>query len=79
MFSPTRSEEIAMLGWKMTAEPTLEELLRDDIMVPVMRSAGVDAARLRALVMDVARRRPGDRLKRPCGCSAQRALQPSAV
>lgn len=65
-----------MPGWKMGAEPTLEELLRDDIMAPVMRSAGIDAARLRALVTDLARRLP---LKRPCGCSAERALQPSEV
>jgi len=68
-----------MRGWKMTAEPTLEELLRDDIMVPVMRSAGVDTEKLRALVTDLARRLPVERLKRPCGCSAERALQPSAV
>ncbi len=68
-----------MRGWKMAAEPTLDELLRDDIMVPVMRSAGTDASRLRALVIDVARRRCGGRLMRPCGCSAEHALQPSAV
>jgi hypothetical protein len=68
-----------MRGWEMAAEPTLEELLRDDIMVPVMRSAGVDAAKLRALLMDLARRVSVERLKRPCGCSAERALQPSAV
>jgi hypothetical protein len=68
-----------MPGWKMATEPTLEELLRDDIMVPVTRSAGIDVAALRALVTDVARRRPGERLKRPSGCSAERVLQPSAV
>jgi hypothetical protein len=65
-----------MPGWKMVAEPTLEEMLHDDVMVLVMRSAGVDAAKLRALVTDVARRLP---VKRPSGCSAERALQPSAV
>lgn len=68
-----------MRGCKMAAEPTLDELLRDEIMVPVMRSAGIDPARLRALMTEVARRRPGERLTRPCGCSAERALQPSAV
>jgi hypothetical protein len=68
-----------MLGWMMAAEPTLEELLRDDIMVPVTRSAGIDVARLRALMTEVARRRPGERLTRPYGCWAERALQPSAV
>ena len=65
-----------MRGWKMAAEPTLEELLRDEIMVPVMRSAGVDAARLRSMVLDLARRLP---VTRRCDCSAERALQPSAV
>ena len=68
-----------MAGWMMAAEPTLEELLGDDIMVPVTRSAGIDVARLRALVTGVARRRPGERLKRPYGRWAERALQPSAV
>ena len=68
-----------MLGWMMAAEPTLEDLLRDDIMVSVTRSAGIDVARLRALMTDVARRRPGDRLRRPYGCLAESALQPSAV
>ena len=68
-----------MPGWKMVAEPTLEEMLREDIIVLVMRSAGVDAAKLRALVTDVARRLPVERLKWPSGCSAERALQPSAV
>jgi hypothetical protein len=65
-----------MPGWKMAAEPTLEEMLRDDIMVLVMRSAGVDAAKLRMLVTDVARRLP---VRRPNGCPAERALQTSAV
>ena len=65
-----------MRGWKMAAEPTLDELLRDDIMVPVMRSAGIDAARLRSIVMEVARRLP---VKRRCDCPAERAFQPSAV
>jgi hypothetical protein len=68
-----------MSGWMMAVEPTLDELLRDDIMVSVTRSAGIDIARLRALMTDVARRRPGERFKRPYGCWAERALQPSAV
>jgi hypothetical protein len=29
-----------MRGWMMAAEPTLEELLRDDIMVSVTRTPG---------------------------------------
>jgi hypothetical protein len=66
-----------MRGWKMATEPTLDELLRDEIMVPVMRSAGVDAARLRSMVTDLARRLP---VRRRSDCSAaERALLPSAV
>jgi hypothetical protein len=68
-----------MLGWRMAAEPTFEELLRDEIMAPVLRSAGIDAARLRVLLTDVARRRPTGRLTRPYDCLAERALQRSAV
>jgi hypothetical protein len=69
-----------MQSWMMASEPTLEELLRDDMMVSVTQSAGIDVARLRALVTDVARRRrPGEQFRRPYGCSAGRALQPSAV
>jgi hypothetical protein len=47
--------ERAMRAWQ-TAEPTLEELLGDEIMVPVMRSAGLDAEQLRALITEQARR-----------------------
>jgi hypothetical protein len=46
-----------MTGWKMTMmEPTLDELLADEIMQPIMRSAGVDAAQLRAGLGETARR-----------------------
>jgi hypothetical protein len=45
------------MSWKMTMiEPTLDDLLADDIMRPVLRSAGVDAARLRASLAEAARR-----------------------
>jgi hypothetical protein len=51
-------EEIGMTGWKMTMiEPTLDDLLADEIMQPIMRSAGVDAAQLRARLGETARRR----------------------
>ncbi len=69
-----------MLGWNVTKEPTLDELLRDDVMAPVMRSAGLDAAKLRAFLAELARRLPAERFKRPVGCcSAARAFRPSAV
>jgi hypothetical protein len=42
-------------------EPTLDELLADEIMVLVTRSAGTDRARLRALLRDVAGRLPVER------------------
>jgi hypothetical protein len=46
-----------MTGWKMTMiEPTLDDLLEDDIMASVMRSSGIDAAQLRARLGETARR-----------------------
>ena len=38
-----------MRRWKMSeVEPSLDELLGDEIMIPVMRSAGLNADELRA-------------------------------
>jgi hypothetical protein len=37
-------------------EPSLEDLLDDDIMAPVLRSAGVDRDRMRAMMAETARR-----------------------
>ena len=38
-----------MRRWKMSeVEPSLDELLGDEIMIPVMRSAGLSADELRA-------------------------------
>lgn len=68
-----------MRGWKMAKEPTLDELLGDEMMATVMRSAGLDARQLRALLAELARRLPAERLKRPCGCSAECELQPSVA
>ena len=49
-----------MAGWKMTMiEPTLDDLLEDDMMRAVMRSAGVSAAELRAKLSETARRLAG--------------------
>jgi len=46
-----------MTEWKMmTAEPSLDELLGDEIMRPVMHSAGVDATDLLALLARTAER-----------------------
>lgn len=37
-------------------EPSLEDLLADDIMAPVLRSAGVDRERVREMMVETARR-----------------------
>jgi hypothetical protein len=37
-------------------EPSLEDLLADEIMAPVLRSAGVDAAGIREMIVETARR-----------------------
>lgn len=45
-----------MARWQMTGEPSLEELLEDDIMNPVMRSAGTNPEELRRTLTELARR-----------------------
>lgn len=46
-----------MTKWKMTMrEPSLDDLLEDEIMRPVMSSAGIDAAELRARMLKAAER-----------------------
>lgn len=37
-------------------EPTLEEMLEDDVMTPVLRSAGLDAQGFREMIVETARR-----------------------
>jgi hypothetical protein len=37
-------------------EPSLEDLLADEIMAPVLRSAGVDRERVREMMVETARR-----------------------
>ena len=37
-------------------EPTLDDLLDDDIMAPVLRSAGLDQRGFRAMMVETARR-----------------------
>jgi hypothetical protein len=46
-----------MPGWKSGGiEPSIDELLDDEVMVPVMRSAGLCVSDLRALVAETAER-----------------------
>lgn len=51
-----RRMEWIMRIWRMTGEPSLKELLSDEIMDPVMRSAGVNGEELRRRLADLARR-----------------------
>jgi hypothetical protein len=45
--------------WRLTErEPSLEELLGDEMMSLVMRSAGLDQVGLRTMLADVANRLP---------------------
>lgn len=37
-------------------EPTLDDLLDDEIMTPVLRSAGFDSLAFRAMIIETARR-----------------------
>lgn len=46
-----------MRNWKTPGvEPSIDELLEDEVMVPVMRSAGLCVGDLRALVSETAER-----------------------
>ncbi|HYZ43066.1 MAG TPA: hypothetical protein VE687_20910 [Stellaceae bacterium] len=37
-------------------EPSLEDLLADEVMTPVLRSAGLEAQEFRAMMVETARR-----------------------
>lgn len=50
-----------MPQWWLTGEATLEELLSDEIMGPVVASAGLSREQLRLDMAEVARRIGGDR------------------
>ncbi len=55
-----------MRRWKMSeVEPSLDDLLDDEIMIPVMRSAGLDAEQLRAELRRAAGRLAGLRARPP--------------
>jgi len=45
-----------MQTWWMSGEPSIDELLGDEIMDPVARSAGLSREELRLKVVEVARR-----------------------
>lgn len=56
--------------WRMTGEPSLDELLGDEIMDHVTRTAGLDKSELRRRLADLARRlsdRPACEQSRCCG------------
>lgn len=60
-----------MAKWRMAGEPSLDELLDDEIMDRVMRAAGLDAAELRRRLTDLARRLADPpRREASCGCGA---------
>jgi hypothetical protein len=70
---------MAMTGWKMTMiEPTLDDLLDDEIMAPIMRSAGVDATALKASLGETARRLSERQRERVRRSEADRSLCCSA-
>jgi len=64
-----------MALWHFVGEPTLDELIEDEMMIPVMRSAGIDAVRLRAAYVEMARRRRGDTAPRPTTASLSRSCE----
>lgn len=61
-----------MPEWRMAGEPSLDELLDDEIMDGVMRRAGIDAMELRRWLVEVAQRRQecGNSSSRRCGGAA---------
>lgn len=61
-----------MQKWWMSGEPSIDELLADEMMDPVARSAGLSREELRLKVMEVARRLAlgGSDGRRKACCSA---------
>jgi hypothetical protein len=62
--------ETAMKGWWLNGEVDLDELLKDEIMAPVMKSAGTSRAELRRQLAAAARRLAGRRQVRESGYRA---------
>jgi hypothetical protein len=48
-----------MNTWRLTEEPSLDDLLDDEIMKPVLRSAGLNRAELHRQLDEIARRLAG--------------------
>lgn len=69
--------------WNMLHyEPSLDELLADEMMGAVARSAGTDRAGLRDLLREMARRLPAERfdgVRRRCASPAARDCRPTAT
>lgn len=64
-----------MRRWKMSAvEPSLDDLLDDEIMIPVMRSAGLSLEQLRAELRRAACRLARTKTKGPADSSCRWAL-----
>jgi hypothetical protein len=60
-----------MRDWKYPGvEPSIDELLGDEVMVPVMRSAGLCVGDLRALVAETT-----ERLRRDADWSSRRPIE----
>jgi hypothetical protein len=51
-----------MTKWRMPGEPSIDELLDDEVMDRVIRKAGLDRTELRRRLADIARRLA----ERPC-------------
>jgi hypothetical protein len=60
--------EVAMPKWRALGEPSLDELLNDEIMEYVLRADGLDAHELRRKLVELARRLAD----RACGCTSGR-------
>jgi hypothetical protein len=71
-----QGERPVRLRTSIVREPSLDELLGDEMMPAVMRSAGLDRVGLRAMLAEVAGRLP---LRPRSACSAEPDCQPSAA
>jgi hypothetical protein len=57
VFTADRGKEVIMAGPDCCRyEPSLDELIDDEVMAPVLRSAGFDAQGFREMIVETARR-----------------------